>query len=142
MEKKCFKCKLKKDLGLFYKHSQTADGYLNKCKLCTKKDARNRYKDPVSREYIIAYEKKRQLDPKRRERKIKYQRKMRERSPGKRKARQKVNNAVRDGRLIKGLCEICGSTETQAHHTDYRKYLDVQWFCRKHHMEIENKKAY
>lgn len=38
----CFKCHIKKQLTDFYKHKGMADGYLNKCKGCNKKDTKKR----------------------------------------------------------------------------------------------------
>lgn len=50
-------------------------------------------------------------------------------------ARNKVNNAIRLGKLVKQPCEVCGSLSAEAHHCDYNKPLDVNWLCKEHHME-------
>jgi len=50
-----------------------------------------------------------------------------------------LNNAVRDGRLVKPeACQICAATECriEGHHYDYARPLDVTWVCRKCHTEI------
>jgi len=42
VEKECFKCSLTKPLTEYYKHKGMSDGYLGKCKDCTKKDTKDR----------------------------------------------------------------------------------------------------
>jgi hypothetical protein len=39
----CFKCLVDKPLSDYYKHAQMGDGHLNKCKVCTKKDTKDRH---------------------------------------------------------------------------------------------------
>lgn len=59
------------------------------------------------------------------------------------KAREIFNHFVRDKKLIKLHCEICGSTKkVEAHHDDYNKPLVVRYFCfschRKWHKKHDN----
>lgn len=50
----CFKCNLEKPTTEFYKHKAMGDGYLGKCKSCTKKDTKERtdilIQDPIWKE--------------------------------------------------------------------------------------------
>jgi hypothetical protein len=53
------------------------------------------------------------------------------------RAQTAVNNAVRDRRLTRGPCEICGTDQhVHGHHKDYSKPLEVIWLCARCHHRI------
>lgn len=52
------------------------------------------------------------------------------------KARNDLNHAVRDGKLDRLPCVICGDEKSEAHHEDYTKPLDVVWLCDSHHHKV------
>jgi hypothetical protein len=140
MNKKCFKCGKIKDIDQFYVHKQMGDGHLGKCKTCTKKDVSERYKDPVSKERIKEYERKRFQNPERKKKVIQYQLNRRHKYRGKEKARRMIGNYIRSEEIIRKPCEVCGELKSQAHHEDYRKPLEVRWLCFKHHRIVHGQK--
>ena len=58
----------------------------------------------------------------------------------------KVKRALKSGKILKSPCEICGDFNTNSHHDDYSKPLDVRWLCRSHHIQhhliIQGKSLY
>lgn len=51
--KTCFKCGCAKELSEYYAHKEMADGHLNKCKDCTKRDSKERAElNSVSAEWV------------------------------------------------------------------------------------------
>jgi hypothetical protein len=134
--KKCFKCGIKKELSLFYKHKQMKDGRLNKCISCAKRDVNERYVRCF--EQIRDYEKKRFKTEHRKLKLIDYQKKRRSKFPGKYKCRSAVQRALKTGEIIRAPCIHCGNEKTEAHHRDYRKPLDIVWVCFTCHRTIEH----
>lgn len=145
--KTCFKCGEVKPLSDFYKHKKMADGHLGKCKECTKNDVRgNRAKNI---DHYNQYEKHRYRNDPRKILALKTYaksekgkaaiaaagRRYRERNPIKRGAHIMTGNAIRDGRLTKMPCEVCGCEKVHAHHDDYARPLDVRWLCALHHTQ-------
>lgn len=168
--KECFKCKETKPLSCFYKHSQMADGHLNKCKECAKNDTKENRAENI--EYYKEYDRNRPNHDervKKRCEKVKqmysqdevYKNKILEskthwieRNKHKRQAQVACGNAVRDGRLPKpSSCKHCGvsGVKIQYHHHSYEKefWLDVIPLCTKCHglehrrlNEIERKQSF
>jgi hypothetical protein len=141
--KKCFKCEIEKPLSEFYKHPRMADGHVNKCKECNKKDVQKNYR--VNIEHYKEYEKNRANLTHRVNARYEYSQTEAgklsnnkatkawvKRNPIKRLAATIVGNAVRDGRLLKpDTCENCKSKPNRlhGHHCDYAYPLVVNWLC-------------
>lgn len=130
--KRCFKCLTEKTLAMFYKHAQMGDGHLNKCIECTKADV-NRHRQE-NLEKMRSYDKMRASMPHRVALRRRVVAQYVERFPERKKANSAVNNAVRDGRLLRHPCWVCGE-KAVAHHADYSRPLDVVWLCQAHHKQ-------
>lgn len=140
--KTCFKCNVSKSLDEFYPHPRMADGHLNKCKECTKKDTATRVgrllNDPA---WVLAERERHRLKAAKARGVISTAPRIRHskgycvRHPERRAAHIAVGNALRDGRLVKQPCEKCGVLKVQAHYDDYSKPLQVRWLCIPHHAE-------
>jgi hypothetical protein len=127
--KQCLKCKERKPKSEFYKRSASADGFYQFCKVCFRPYDKARYiRDKKKR---LAYCKLREQRPE-----IIF----------KNKARVRLRQAVKMGRIIKPtICDevkFKGATpcrgSIEAHH--FRGYVgdhafDVLWLCKEHHME-------
>ena len=140
--KPCFKCGETKPMDGFYRHKKMADGRLNKCKECTKKDVRRARENNY--EYYKAYDRQRAMLPHRVKAREEYAKtpagkaahrrahqKQNRLNPIKRGARIIVGNALRDGKLTRPrCCEDCGEQRRlHGHHDDYAQPLVVRWLC-------------
>lgn len=121
---------------MFYVHRQMDDGHLGKCKDCTKSDvSKNRLKNI---DKIRAYDRERGKLPRRKRANDEYNRKRKLIYPERFQARNKVGNAIRDGKLERpDKCSSCDKKgKVVGHHHDYKKPLDVVWLCQPCHKQV------
>jgi hypothetical protein len=145
MQKTCFRCLEIKPISEFYVHSKMSDGVIGKCKICTRiqtKERGDRLKlDPVWREKELDRQRKKSKRHREEGRKQNKEssdaakRRWAQNNPHKVRARSAVNNAIQSGVITKMPCSVCGSHQSEGHHEDYSKPLDVIWYCSKHHAE-------
>lgn len=168
MNKQCFKCGIKKDLGEFYAHPHMLDGHLNKCKECTKHDVsvRANYLQATNPAWVQAErdrgrEKYRRLyapgKPGWKWHSPRWRPRVRvgpnwKSPPGTKSQQMRAHNAliraVASGKIHRpDRCEDCGvvGRRVHGHHEDYTKVLAVNWVCstchrRRHAMHPERVK--
>lgn len=134
---RCKSCHLDLPEASFYVSNKA------RCKECIKASVRRNRLEKI--DYYRSYDRKRQNRPDRVAARKAYQRteafRLSHAVAAKRwdvanairkKAIEAVNNAIRDGRLDRQPCFVCGAT-AQAHHPDYSAPLAVSWLCAKHH---------
>jgi hypothetical protein len=130
----CKECGERKVPDSFYRHKMMATGYLSFCKDCVKERVRRHRVANLDR--IQAYDRLRYKEPGPAARAAAAAHAWCHNHPDKRRTHYAVNNAVRDGRLIKpSCCEDCGGGERriEGHHDDYGQPLSVRWLCKPCH---------
>lgn len=146
--KTCFKCGHTKPVELFYAHPQMGDGYLGKCKECTKADvaARTEVKK-LNPEWVASERERCRIKSARarsqgthhtsQEAKKAWER----RNKHKRKAQGIAARAQRVGFLIAPpCCQGCGQiAPLQKHHPDYSQPVLVWWLCTACHGKAHRK---
>lgn len=137
--KQCFRCGLDLPLSSFYKHKMMADGHLNKCKACTKRDvAEHRL---LNLDKIREYDRERAKLPRRKQMAVE-RNKLLNKRPHFTAAHNAVSRAIRAGKIIRPeKCDRCDTTyNIQAHHDDHSRYFDIMWLCQschsKRHVEL------
>lgn len=112
----CHQLKLESD---FYRNRAQKDGFYHYCKECH-----------------ITYFKKYAFTKIRKKHQQRKTANWTQKNPEKRKAHNILNTALHAGKITRQPCQVCGSTQrVEAHHEDYSKPLEVEWLCRKHHLE-------
>jgi len=129
MIRNCYVCRKRKKIKLFAKDSSKPFGYSYRCLECEK--IRNRKRNKIRRIKYADYYKKY----------LKKYWKTYVQDSVKILARNRVNSAVKSGKLEKMPCIICGSVKSEKHHPNYLKPLDIIWLCKKHHSEEHQKKV-
>ena len=103
--KRCRICKEEKLISEFYKDMSRWDALSMRCKKC---DSRRREAYRVKAGLVEEV---------------------------KVEARRQLRLAVRQGKIKKLPCEVCGHEKSQGHHPDYSKPLEAIWLCQVHHQK-------
>ena len=131
--KTCFKCKKNKPLNDFYKHKGMIDGYLGKCKVCTKLDVSKHRAENL--EKVREYDRQRSKNPIRIKLNKEITKAWRAEDERRAKAHQTVAYAIKKGEIVKQSCFRCSKESAIAHHEDYDKPLEIIWLCQPCHKQ-------
>jgi len=136
----CKFCETEKNGAEFYASNK------GKCKECVKTAVKKNRSENA--EYYKEFDRKRAMLPHRVKARKEYaqtekgkeshkrsKKKWLDKNTIKRAAHIMVGNYIRDGKLVKKPCEICGMEKVHAHHDDYARPLDVRWLCEIHHRQ-------
>jgi len=129
--KTCFKCNETKDISEFYKHPKTKDGYLNKCKSCTKNDTLITYSKNVKNEEYILKERKRGREKHKRL----YSGKVARNYKNQKAWQLKYPEKLKAARKSQSMSKHKPFEGAEKHHWSYNQehYKDILWLSSKDH---------
>jgi hypothetical protein len=129
----CKVCGETKDVHEFIKNigaGPLEEWNIRYCKECSRQKYKQSYTNPKRRKALNRASKQwKQKNP---ERHAELAREYRQRNPEKTLAQNRLNYAVRKGRIKRLPCEVCGATENvHAHHVSYKPedWYNVRWLC-------------
>lgn len=128
--KTCTRCGKEKQECDFQVRMASKDGLTASCKKCLSIYDKNRANDEKRVMARLLFSKT-SAGKKSHE---KSNKKYRAKNPNKYIAHNMVNNAIRDEKMRREACEICGR-KAHAHHDDYKFPLSVRWLCAYHHSQ-------
>jgi hypothetical protein len=130
----CKDCGITKPQSAFYRNPKKVCGHDSSCKKCRCLQAKMRR---LTNACVQEYDRMRAKTPARRKHGRIITDNWRKQHPDAYRAQNAVNNAIRDKKLIKQPCELCGTTEhVHGHHKDYAKPLEITWLCAKCHHRV------
>lgn len=137
--KPCIRCKRVLPLSDFYAHPRMADGHLNKCKECQKREVKKARAANVT--HYREYDREREQSTERKAQKATARQRYRRKHRQAVRAHNAVQRAVAAGTLVPAkTCEGCGKPNgttrrerLHAHHDNYAKPLEVRWLCARCH---------
>ena len=129
--KHCNTCNTTKDDSEFHNRKASKDGLAARCKLCQREYDNSRLRDPKRMEMRRAYQKTESGKAAH----SRATKKWVDKNTIKRAVHVITGNAIRNGKLEKQPCEVCGDSIVHAHHDDYAFPMQVRWLCNEHHNE-------
>lgn len=141
MTKTCTKCKETKDVSEFYPCIRYKGGLRSYCKSCSLADSKKWCRENPERKKEIFDKWVKNNKRAARELWRKASKKYLENPENRKKhaCRLLVRSAVKNGLIIKTNCEVCNNPNTEAHHKDYSKPLDVNWLCDSCHGKLKRR---
>ena len=132
LKRRCCTCEQEKPLLEFYRSKSDTLGYGYRCKECELK--RSRQPEVIARtaqNHKSEHGKVLARLAQSRKRKT---------TPEKYRAKELIQRLVRRGSIQKECCSVCREANTQGHHPDYSRPLEVVWLCQFHHSQAHRGK--
>lgn len=139
----CFKCNIDKPLSEYYKHPQMADGHLNKCKSCTKKDSNDNFNLKLQTD--PTFHEKEKIRGRKKYHRLEYKGKYKPSPENKRQTILKYKNKYPEKQLAKNATQrIKVENGLEKHHWSYNQehWLDFIPLSISHHNKVHRYTIY